>query len=533
MLKVIRGVLARARKRSSLVQKMRGDWDLRARENHRLHIATGHADSDEAFSASGLHDLNEVILDGLALGEESVALEIGCGVGRLLAPLSTRAGRVIGVDIAPTMIEKAREYCKAYPNISVLLTEGGLGEPSRSVDFIYSYIVFQHIPAVEPIEAYLRDAARVLRPGGVLRFQVDGRWQERGAWKHDTYDGVVFSRSSIRQLVERVGLSVVEEWGEDTHYYRLTGKAPGSSDQNPHVFPSSIDAQSVAALLEAAEVGSSPAAVDAILRRETSVREALRGRVAQLARGSNRDYVKALYGLLLFRAPEEPGLRYHTEILDRNFEDHGALLDTILTGIECRSLLRPFAQPEWSIALSLRQRFGDALPKESTTQSLCAFLLDSFAQLPFEAFVEQLVSCVDPAEDKDLRVAEYAELAARKEPAIRRALTLRLLGRQRVPPGPPKRATQDRLRAATGCADSAPHRRGESFRGEAFVAEVLFHRTASASDADVVSQVYETLFQRPPDAEGAMYYGRLLSEQRLTRGGFLRELLWSDELRGS
>ena len=56
---------------------MRKDWDRRAREDHKLHIAAGHAGSEEQFLESGERDLGDLVLDGIRLRPEASALEIG------------------------------------------------------------------------------------------------------------------------------------------------------------------------------------------------------------------------------------------------------------------------------------------------------------------------------------------------------------------------------------------------------------------------------------------------------------------------
>jgi SAM-dependent methyltransferase len=44
----------------------------------------------------------------------------------------------------------------------------------NSFDFVYSYIVFQHIPNRDVVLNYLSEARRVLKPGGILRCQLRG-----------------------------------------------------------------------------------------------------------------------------------------------------------------------------------------------------------------------------------------------------------------------------------------------------------------------------------------------------------------------
>jgi cyclopropane fatty-acyl-phospholipid synthase-like methyltransferase len=207
---------------------MRADWDLRARENAPFYVCTTSADSSEAFASSGLRDLEAHVLDGLDVSPRWRVLEIGCGVGRLLRPLAGRVARVVGVDVSAGMLDRARDYCEGLPNVELELTDGSLDFlPDAAFDFVFSHIVFQHLPRKAYAQRYFRDAFRVLAPGGVFRVQVDGRsWQFFRRWIADSWSGVVFSAPELKRRLERVGFQVREMRGEGTQYLRATAVKP-------------------------------------------------------------------------------------------------------------------------------------------------------------------------------------------------------------------------------------------------------------------------------------------------------------------
>lgn len=207
---------------------MRADWDLRARENAPFYVCTTSAGSAEEFAESGERDLETHVLDGIDVSPRWRALEIGCGVGRLLRPLAGRVARVVGVDVSAGMLERARDYCKGLPNVELELTDGGLDFlPDAGFDFVFSHIVFQHLPRKAYAERYFRDAFRVLAPGGVFRVQVDGRSRQFfRRWLADSWSGVVFSAPGLRRRLERAGFEVREIRGEGTQYLRATAVKP-------------------------------------------------------------------------------------------------------------------------------------------------------------------------------------------------------------------------------------------------------------------------------------------------------------------
>lgn len=98
------------------LEKMRQDWDARARENARHYVDTSRTDwSDETFFASGEQQVAEDILtdmgnicQGKDPGQMRV-LEIGCGAGRLTRAFSKVFGEVHAVDISGEMVAAARQ----------------------------------------------------------------------------------------------------------------------------------------------------------------------------------------------------------------------------------------------------------------------------------------------------------------------------------------------------------------------------------------------------------------------------------------
>jgi ubiquinone/menaquinone biosynthesis C-methylase UbiE len=106
----------------------------------------------------------------------ATVLEIGCGVGRFLKPLSENFKQVIGVDFSNAMLDSARDYCGDPANITLHQNDGSTlnGIPDGSVDFVVSAGVFQHITAQPAIMSYVHEGLRVLKPAGVLLFQFEG-----------------------------------------------------------------------------------------------------------------------------------------------------------------------------------------------------------------------------------------------------------------------------------------------------------------------------------------------------------------------
>src|SRR5579863_6547441 len=195
------------------LEKMQRDWDARARENARYYVATGNAEwSDEEFFASGEQAIAEDILTdmtNICQGKDPKSmrvLEIGCGAGRLTRALANLFGEVHAVDVSGEMIASARAALAGQPNAHVYQNNGrDLSViPPLEFDFAYSAIVFQHIPSHEIIENYVREVSRLLRPGALFKFWVQGDTRTESS-PDDTWLGVPFSDDDAAAMAHRCG----------------------------------------------------------------------------------------------------------------------------------------------------------------------------------------------------------------------------------------------------------------------------------------------------------------------------------------
>jgi 2-polyprenyl-3-methyl-5-hydroxy-6-metoxy-1,4-benzoquinol methylase len=129
------------------------------------------------FFASGRVEIATVLQCLRSLGLQPdfqlPVLDFGCGVGRLTRALAEHFEECWGVDIAPTMIEKARTYHRDQTRCRFHLNATGDLKAFADGHFgmIYSSIVLQHMEETL-VRGYLAEFARVLRPGGILVFQI-------------------------------------------------------------------------------------------------------------------------------------------------------------------------------------------------------------------------------------------------------------------------------------------------------------------------------------------------------------------------
>lgn len=169
-------------------------WDERAREQALFFVdnTVDYRNPDvERFWAEGEVAVGDILGElGVELRPADTLVEIGCGVGRLTRVLAKRGRQVVAVDVSEEMLARARELNPRLENVRWLHGDGEslAGVDSASVDGCFSHVVFQHLPDPELTLGYVREMARVLRPGGWAAFGLSTdpavhRPRRRAGWR--------------------------------------------------------------------------------------------------------------------------------------------------------------------------------------------------------------------------------------------------------------------------------------------------------------------------------------------------------------
>ena len=209
------------------LRKMRQDWDARARENARHYVATGKEEwTDRDFFASGERTVSEQILNdmtNICQGKDPRqmrVIEIGCGAGRITRALAGLFGEVHAVDVSGEMIARAKQALADRSNAYVYQNNGKDLDvlPPGPYDFAFSMIVFQHIPSLEVIYSYVREVHRLLRPGALFKFQVQGDVSVKSS-SDDTWLGIPFSDAGAVEMASQCGFEPRYRIGAGYQYF--------------------------------------------------------------------------------------------------------------------------------------------------------------------------------------------------------------------------------------------------------------------------------------------------------------------------
>ncbi|MCL2299126.1 MAG: methyltransferase domain-containing protein [Firmicutes bacterium] len=133
---------------------------------------------DEGFAGKASQKFYNLLLREISLQPGAAVLDVGCGTGALLRRIAGTADITgYGVDVEENMIAQAQKQC---PEMQFAIAPcDQLPFEDQSFDAVVACMAYHHF---DNKAGFAQEAARVLRPGGVL-YIVDPRfpWPVRKA----------------------------------------------------------------------------------------------------------------------------------------------------------------------------------------------------------------------------------------------------------------------------------------------------------------------------------------------------------------
>jgi SAM-dependent methyltransferase len=156
-------------------------------------------------------------MEALSPRPGEVIVDVGCGAGQTVMQLAERVGpegRIIGVDIAPLLLDLARRRAQLLGQVSFLECDAlALDLPSASVDAVFSR--FGVMAFTDPVAAF-SNFHRMMKPSGRLAFVC---WR---SLEENELDLLPLRAAGLEERVDRTPFSF-----EDPDHVRATLGAAG------------------------------------------------------------------------------------------------------------------------------------------------------------------------------------------------------------------------------------------------------------------------------------------------------------------
>lgn len=163
------------------LEDLQRSWDTYGKEDPMWAIlvdpqkANNRWDESEFFH-TGEKVAQEVMRWSDRLGvpsKRAVFLDFGCGIGRLTQAFAQYFYTCIGVDIAPSMIARAKQCNRHGARVTYIVNDSADLSRFRanSIDMIYTEYVLQHMHPEASLK-YIAEMVRILKPNGLLSFHL-------------------------------------------------------------------------------------------------------------------------------------------------------------------------------------------------------------------------------------------------------------------------------------------------------------------------------------------------------------------------
>ena len=162
-----------------------------------------------------------LFLKSLNLTASKSVLEIGVGTGRIAVKVAPHCKRLVGVDISPKTIERAKENLKDYSNISFVCADFNTHPFNETFDIIYSSLTMMHF---ENKQQVISKVDTLLDKGGVFCLSIDKNqsdYIDMGTRKIKIY---LDTLDNIKSLLDVSSMTVTNIYETDNAYIIVSKK---------------------------------------------------------------------------------------------------------------------------------------------------------------------------------------------------------------------------------------------------------------------------------------------------------------------
>ena len=163
----------------------------------------------------------ERFIEALELTKNKKVLEIGIGTGRIAVKVAPFCKTLIGIDISPKTIERAKENLKEHKNISFICDDFSGYQFTGTFDVIYSSLTMMHFRHKKQV---ITKIDTLLNKDGIFCLSIDKNQSEyidMGTRKVRVYPDTL---ENMKSLIQTTAMSVAMVFETDNAYIIVSKK---------------------------------------------------------------------------------------------------------------------------------------------------------------------------------------------------------------------------------------------------------------------------------------------------------------------
>jgi len=159
------------------------------------------------------------------LEHKSIAVEIGCGFGRIMKSIADKSPnpiRIVGLDTSPSFLELGCNYCYPSSHLDLRLIINKYPISDEAVQYIYSHQVLLHCSWREIVHIF-KECSRILKPGELMVHNLptsDILTESINAASTSNFPLYYHSDTHIKSLAEYFGFSVQKKTDEFYEFHK-------------------------------------------------------------------------------------------------------------------------------------------------------------------------------------------------------------------------------------------------------------------------------------------------------------------------
>lgn len=164
--------------------------------------------------------VEEALLAALPEGRLELAVDLGTGTGRIVSLIAPRAREAIGLDVSHDMLNVARTNLSRAGIRNVVLRQADIHAPNLETGAADLVVIHQVLHYLTEPERALRQAARLVRPGGTLLVVDFAPHEHEFLREMHAHQRLGFAREQIEAWMREAGL-------DPDHYTALAPEEEG------------------------------------------------------------------------------------------------------------------------------------------------------------------------------------------------------------------------------------------------------------------------------------------------------------------